>query len=670
MADYQFNNDKVVNEMGRDGLTEHNLNTGETTRVSNRFQDFSYSDKGTRQEEFRQKRRSESGGSARENGTKNVRMKYYERQIQKNEGKQERHSGKQQKYAQKLQKKESHMHKKWQINVHKETVYDYEAYGKLGRPRDYVGEEHYKNATRFTQKVVKPYRTRDLAVTRTVKQGQRLLFRQAAREYFEGEENNNSLSVLHEGYSGGKPVYRSVRRKISHPIAKGRNHSYTKTRKNALKFDKKTNKDEKQVDKYRFKLDMEKAWQKEMQKDENKNLSAKAKIKKKMQYKHSYKKKYEQTFVQKSKKQIVKVAKKAKEIILTKIKLILAASGVIIAVLLLFSMFSSCAALISSYGAEGTAGFIAGLFMTGFDQITLCDEYFSSMLCQIQNLIEKIEENHPDYDEYQYWVNGEQVADAEAMMEFVVYNQMHLASYLSTVKVEYTLESATGLMDALFEQMFILEQKEIIEQRERIKKDEEGNDVLDEDGNPVMEIYDFYIWKTELTVKAIDEIMPEILNEDELSQYETFCYSEGALQIFGSPFAFDWTNKVSSPYGYRNHPIYGKYKLHEGIDIAVPEGTKIYSVMDGTVTISKYSDSAGNYIAIIDQDGYVSKYMHCSSLLAGVGKKVKKGELIALAGNTGNSTGSHLHLQIEDEKGKPINPVYVVAQYGEETVNE
>ena len=126
---------------------------------------------------------------------------------------------------------------------------------------------------------------------------------------------------------------------------------------------------------------------------------------------------------------------------------------------------------------------------------------------------------------------------------------------------------------------------------------------------------------------------------------------------FANPFTIDWRSKVTSEFGYRIHPISKVEKFHNGIDIGMPTGTEIHSCSDGIVISSTYSSSAGNYIVIRDSEsGYTLHYMHMSVRKAQVGDVVKTGDVIGLVGNTGNSTGSHLHLGIKDVSGNWINP--------------
>lgn len=105
-------------------------------------------------------------------------------------------------------------------------------------------------------------------------------------------------------------------------------------------------------------------------------------------------------------------------------------------------------------------------------------------------------------------------------------------------------------------------------------------------------------------------------------------------------------NYISSPYGYRYYPDPNVPVLHKGTDFAASTGTPVYAAADGVVTISQYSSSAGYYISINHGNGLVTLYMHNSKLLVKAGQTVTKGQNISLSGNTGSSSGPHLHFQV------------------------
>lgn len=116
------------------------------------------------------------------------------------------------------------------------------------------------------------------------------------------------------------------------------------------------------------------------------------------------------------------------------------------------------------------------------------------------------------------------------------------------------------------------------------------------------------------------------------------------------------SSNITSPYGYRIHPITGRKKLHSGVDIGAPTGASVLAAGSGTVILSEYSSSAGNWIIIDHGGGLSTVYMHNSSLVARRGDHVKRGELIARVGSTGMSTGSHLHFSVR-VNGNYVNPM-------------
>lgn len=117
---------------------------------------------------------------------------------------------------------------------------------------------------------------------------------------------------------------------------------------------------------------------------------------------------------------------------------------------------------------------------------------------------------------------------------------------------------------------------------------------------------------------------------------------------------------VSSPFGYRMHPVDNVVKFHYGTDIAADSGTTILSFADGTVLSVGDSTSFGNYLIIEHSDGVKSKYAHCSEIIVESGQTVTKGEQIATMGDTGNATASCLHFEVTID-GIYVNPEYYVS---------
>ena len=111
-----------------------------------------------------------------------------------------------------------------------------------------------------------------------------------------------------------------------------------------------------------------------------------------------------------------------------------------------------------------------------------------------------------------------------------------------------------------------------------------------------------------------------------------------------------WTDPlqgtVTSPFGYREHPVYGEEAFHKGLDIAAEKGTQIAAFAAGTVEYTGESTTYGLYFQIDHGDGIRSLYAHCDSLLVQKGDTVAAGQPVAAVGDTGNATGSHLHFEL------------------------
>lgn len=113
---------------------------------------------------------------------------------------------------------------------------------------------------------------------------------------------------------------------------------------------------------------------------------------------------------------------------------------------------------------------------------------------------------------------------------------------------------------------------------------------------------------------------------------------------------------ITSPYGYRVHPITGKVKFHAGVDVGAPSGLPIHAASAGRVTISVYSRSYGNYVEIDHGNGVRTRYAHMSKRLCSVGDTVAQGDVIGEIGATGHATGPHLHFEVR-VNGKTLNPM-------------
>ncbi len=116
------------------------------------------------------------------------------------------------------------------------------------------------------------------------------------------------------------------------------------------------------------------------------------------------------------------------------------------------------------------------------------------------------------------------------------------------------------------------------------------------------------------------------------------------------------TTYITSNFGYRIHPITGVRKLHAGVDVGVPVGTNVYAAESGTVITAGWVQGYGNCVIIMHDNGLTTLYAHLSSINVSNGQRVSRGDTIAYSGNSGNSTGPHLHFEVR-VNGTVVDPM-------------
>ena len=123
---------------------------------------------------------------------------------------------------------------------------------------------------------------------------------------------------------------------------------------------------------------------------------------------------------------------------------------------------------------------------------------------------------------------------------------------------------------------------------------------------------------------------------------------------FGWPVP-GYEGNISSPFGWRKHPILKDMRMHNGIDISAPKSAKITASNAGTVILTAYNSGYGNYVVVDHGGGYTTLYAHMTKFAVSDGTKVGRGDTIGYVGSTGLSTGPHLHFEIR-VNGSPKNP--------------
>ena len=304
-----------------------------------------------------------------------------------------------------------------------------------------------------------------------------------------------------------------------------------------------------------------------------------------------------------------------------------------VAMLALVVMFfatglTSCTAMLSGFQSS----YISASYMADEGEICQSDLYYTEKETDLQIDIDKTEENYPGYDEYRYNI-GE-----------ISHNPYELLGYLSTAFNAFTFAGVQSEIDRIFSEQYTLTREVVVETR------------YDDDGDP----YDWHVLQTTLTVRPLSAVaLSRLTPGEQTDRYGVYMQTYGNRQAFGNPFDFAWLGNVSSGYGWRVHPISGEKSLHRGIDLAVAQGTPILAVQDGRVVSAGDAGSYGLCVVIEDDKGYQSRYAHCSSLNVSAGQEVKRGDVIAAVGSTGNSTGPHLHLEVM-LNGEYLNPYFFV----------
>lgn len=210
----------------------------------------------------------------------------------------------------------------------------------------------------------------------------------------------------------------------------------------------------------------------------------------------------------------------------------------------------------------------------------------------------------------------------------------------------------------------LLSEQELLEEARTAAQEEQNNlNALITEKEAQITAYESDIATRE---QAIREYDAEIREQNELiAALEAQVAAEKAALAEATRIRYDggvftWPapsyTRISSPYGWRPHPIFGVDKYHNGVDLAAPGGSPILAAYDGKVVAAAYSSSMGNYIMIDHGDGLYTIYMHASALYVSTGEYVTRGQKIAAVGTTGNSTGNHLHFGVR-LNGQYVDPM-------------
>ena len=343
------------------------------------------------------------------------------------------------------------------------------------------------------------------------------------------------------------------------------------------------------------------------------------------------------------------VAKKLQEIAAKHASLLVTVAAFGVLLIMIMTSISSCGAMFS----EGMSTTLAGSYMSVPAEIDAADLAFSELEMELQKEIDSIETDYPDYDEYRY------------NLDAIGHDPFALISYLSAVHTEFTAADVQGEIESLFDEMYELTLNPTTETRTRTVTKTGTRTVTNADGTTSTETYTYEeeeeytvtILEVTLTAKDLNVVAAGHMDSEQKEIFALYNETHGLTQQFYTPLDLYWYNYVSSYYGYRINPVTGAEQFHRGVDIAVPTGTGVLAAMDGTVTTAAYDSYYGNYVVIEDSKGYCTKYAHMDTLSVSAGQAVKHGDTIGTTGNTGSSTGSHLHIECL-YNGEYYNPLF------------
>lgn len=317
------------------------------------------------------------------------------------------------------------------------------------------------------------------------------------------------------------------------------------------------------------------------------------------------------------------------------------AIGVIV-VLLIFFM-SSCMSSCSSMLMGGFSAAFVPAYKAEDGDIEKSTLKWTQGETELQEKIDNAERDHPGYDEYLYELDP------------IGHDPFQIIAFLSAMFDDFLYTDVSAVLQQVFDEVYTLEFIETVETRTRTNDDGEEEE------------YDWYILTTKLTTKDFVEVVRPMLDAAEHGDmFDIYMDSLGGHQKYGNPFSYEWLGNITCLYGYRENPTGAGTEIHRGLDIGAAEGTPLYAAVDGKVIEAGDRGDWGNTIIVEDDEGRQVRYAHCSALLATVGQKVKKGEEIAKVGNTGNSTGPHLHVEIK-ENGEYLNPLFMLNYTQKET---
>jgi murein DD-endopeptidase MepM/ murein hydrolase activator NlpD len=367
----------------------------------------------------------------------------------------------------------------------------------------------------------------------------------------------------------------------------------------------------------------------------------------KIKLKKSYNKKIYGTYNKRIKRMIKDLVKRLKEIAMIAVRRIGIYLAIIIIVLLLGIIFTSFfAGLISNI----TGVITVSSYQSGDIEITDSENYYNHFEADLLYAIDNVEVEHSGYDEYRYYVDT------------VGHNPHEIIAYLTAKFGEFRVNEVRNELSRIFDEQYTYQLTKVVETRHKTVTTTSIDPITGETITTSKRVsYKWNVLKISLDTKYLESILLSKLDDKEEELYITLMETKGNFQSLISPIKEDWKNSVSSMFGYRLDPFTGEVEFHTGIDIGKPLGTELVAIIDGIVLDIGYDNGYGKYIILKNDDGQTALYGHCNNIYVDEGIEIHIGEIIGEMGSTGNSTGSHLHLEIRDSNGNRLNPYFYLS---------
>jgi len=351
-----------------------------------------------------------------------------------------------------------------------------------------------------------------------------------------------------------------------------------------------------------------------------------------------------------------KIAKKKKE---AEEKIKKAVFKYLAAALIVFAAFS-VVILICAIGGT-TAVSAEATYSTERTDIEQSEDYINQKEIELENKINSIETDYPDYDEYNYQIDE------------IGHNAYDLSNLLAAQHQEdwYVFDGSESDLDSIFDEMYELSTVSRNETRSTTGTCSCTNcdascSCRAADGTCHCTDTIYYtvtILDVTLKRKELTDIAAESLDTKQKEFYDLYRDNGGLMQIFNSPLEIDWLNAIGRNYGSSRNPSTDAIEDHKGIDINVDAGMDVYSsVFKGTVEEAGTDSAFGNYVSIKKDSGEVIKFAHLSSIYVAVGDEVDIKTVIGKTGKTGSECygKNQLHIETIDKDGSYINPVFAI----------